>query len=308
MAGSPTPFRHSLENRLSQLASEAEMLFAETRERARREFADQLNQAARQLFQAGGAEELATTLASAAAPFASTILVFRIEGDVAKSARIDVPLTMAAALNAAIQTKDPVIAAATPGELSSALIDLLGHTSEDRVHVYPLGNGDDVPALLYACGAVQGPALELISQIAGSAWKAIAPKSAPPPADLVSIAPVQASAAAAAPAPAPVAEPASAWDRLTSEEQQIHLRAQRWARVRTAELRLRRSAAVQAGRSHRNIYETLKEPIDASREEFRKTFFAACPSMVDYLHLELLRTLAHDDADLLGKDYPGPLV
>jgi len=30
--------------------------------------------------------------------------------------------------------------------------------------------------------------------------------------------------------------------------------------------------------------------------------------MVDYLHLELLRTLANDDSDLLGKDYPGPLV
>ena len=30
--------------------------------------------------------------------------------------------------------------------------------------------------------------------------------------------------------------------------------------------------------------------------------------MVDYLHLELMRTLANDDADLLGKEYPGPMV
>ena len=30
--------------------------------------------------------------------------------------------------------------------------------------------------------------------------------------------------------------------------------------------------------------------------------------MVDYLHLELLRTLANDDADLLGSEYPGPMV
>jgi hypothetical protein len=30
--------------------------------------------------------------------------------------------------------------------------------------------------------------------------------------------------------------------------------------------------------------------------------------MVDYLHLELIRTLANDDAELLGKDYPGPMV
>jgi hypothetical protein len=305
MAGAPTPFRQILESRLSQLAAEAEMLFAETRERARREFADQLNQAARQLFQAAGAEELATTLAAAAGPFASTVLVFRIEGDTAKSAKIDVPLANAAAFSGAIQTKDPVIAAATPAEISASLIDLLGHSSEDRAYVFPLVSGGSVPALLYACGAVQGPALELLSQIAAAAWVAVVPKPAAAQVDLVSIVPM--AAAAAAPAPA-AAEPVSPWDRLTSEEQQVHLRAQRWARVRIAELRLRRSAAVQAGRSRRNIYEVLKEPIDAAREEFRKTFFAVCPSMVDYLHLELLRTLAHDDADLLGKDYPGPLV
>jgi hypothetical protein len=308
MAGAPTPFRQILESRLSQLAAEAEMLFAETRERARREFADHLNQAARQLFQAGGAEELMTSLAAAAAPFAATVLVFRIEADTAKSPKIDVPLANAAAFSGAIQSKDPVIAAATPGEISASLIDLLGHSSEDRAYVFPLVAGGSVPALLYACGAVQGPALELLSQIAAAAWTAVVPKPVAAPADLVSIVPMAAaSAAAAAPAMA-AADPVSPWDRLSSEEQQVHLRAQRWGRVRIAELRLRRSSAVQAGRSRRNIYEVLKEPIDAAREEFRKTFFAVCPSMVDYLHLELLRTLAHDDADLLGKDYPGPLV
>jgi hypothetical protein len=30
--------------------------------------------------------------------------------------------------------------------------------------------------------------------------------------------------------------------------------------------------------------------------------------MVDYLHLELTRTLANEDPDLLGSTYPGPLV
>ena len=32
------------------------------------------------------------------------------------------------------------------------------------------------------------------------------------------------------------------------------------------------------------------------------------PTMVDYLHLELVRSLANDDAILLGPNYPGPLV
>jgi hypothetical protein len=30
--------------------------------------------------------------------------------------------------------------------------------------------------------------------------------------------------------------------------------------------------------------------------------------MVDYIHVELLRTLANDDAELLGEDYPGPMA
>jgi hypothetical protein len=300
MAGVPTSFRQILENRLSQLAAETEMLFAEARERARREFADQLNQAARRLFQAGDSSELATTLAAAAAPFASTVLVFRVEGDTARNPKIDVPLASAAALSGAIQTRDPVIAAATSSEVSSLLMDLLGHMGDDRVYVFPLSTTDGVPALLYACGAVQGPALELLTQVAAAAWTALTPAapSSQPAADLVTIAPLPAAASA----------PASQWDRLSSAEQQVHLRAQRWARVRIAEMRLRQSAAVQSARSRRNVYEVLKEPIDSAREEFRKTFFAVSPSMVDYLHLELLRTLAHDDADLLGKDYPGPLV
>jgi hypothetical protein len=92
------------------------------------------------------------------------------------------------------------------------------------------------------------------------------------------------------------------------EEQRVHLRAQRFARVEAAAMRLQEGTAVQAGRLRRNLYEALRGRIDAARELFRKDFFANCPSMVDYLHLELVHTLANDDAELLGKDYPGPMV
>jgi hypothetical protein len=107
--------------------------------------------------------------------------------------------------------------------------------------------------------------------------------------------------------PAP-AQPASAWDRLPLEEQRIHLRAQRFARVHVAEMRLFQADAVQAGRTGRNLYDALRQSIDAAREAFHQSFFAPCPSMVDYLHLELVRTLANDDPDLLGNNYPGPMV
>ena len=116
-------------------------------------------------------------------------------------------------------------------------------------------------------------------------------------------------AVAAAPAKEPeTARAASGWDAISPAEQQIHLRAQRFARVQAAEMRLYHADLVQNGRSHGNLYELLRQPIDSARETFRSQFFSTCPSMVDYLHLELTRTLANDDTDLLGSTYPGPLV
>ena len=57
-----------------------------------------------------------------------------------------------------------------------------------------------------------------------------------------------------------------------------------------------------------DVLDDARKPIDVARDSFHKTFFTACPSMVDYLHLELVRTLANDNPELLGCDYPGPIV
>ena len=76
------------ENRLSQLSTEVESLFAETRDRARRDFAEQINQAVRRLRTASDSEELAATLVDAASLFASSVAFLRIEGDVARGERI----------------------------------------------------------------------------------------------------------------------------------------------------------------------------------------------------------------------------
>ena len=61
------------------------------------------------------------------------------------------------------------------------------------------------------------------------------------------------------------------------------------------------------GRSH-DLYAALKEDIDAGREAFREQFLQAAPGVPDYFHAELVRTLAKDDAGLLGAAYPGALA
>jgi hypothetical protein len=102
--------------------------------------------------------------------------------------------------------------------------------------------------------------------------------------------------------------PLPSWADLPPAEQELHLRAQRFARVQVAEIRLYQSQAVKQGRAERAVYHALKADLDRGREAYRQQFLTDCPSMVDYFHVEVVRTLANDDASLLGPDYPGPLA
>jgi len=313
MAPSPTrtALRKLLEDHQSRLSFELDTLFTESREGARREFADQLNQAVRLLRIAPDAEELSATLLDAAAQFSGGAALFRVAGDTAKPERVrglpdadteafvglEVPLSSAAALAGAVESRDPVTAVTTPTEVSPQLCKLFGHPADGRVSIYPVVVRDRVPALIYVWGMVQGPAVELLTQVAAAMWSAIPEPVAG--SQLIGIAPAPT---------APTPEPAMTWESLSGEDQQIHLRAQRFARVQVAEMRLFEADAVQSGRAQRNLYEALRKPIDTARETFRNQFFAPCANMVDYFDLELTRTLANDDPDLLGKTYPGPLV
>jgi hypothetical protein len=302
-----SPLRQLLEDRLTQLSGEMERLFADARDRARRELADQLNQAVRRIRLAEDREELAATLADAAAAFSEGAAVFEIQAQTARGRRVrgvpedaaeafrtlEIPLASAPAVGGAVETREPVVTAATPSQVSEEFARLIRPEAGARASIYPMAGGESVPAVLYCWGAVQGSALELLAQVAAAAWIELEPPPPPPPA-LVTI--------------APALEPAdSAWDKLTSDEQQEHLRAQRFARVQVAEMRLFDADAVQSGRSSRDLYGALRKRIDAARAAFHEKFFVKSQSMVDYLHLEILRTLANEDPALLGKDYPGPM-
>jgi len=300
-----TPARRLLQDRLGRLSDDLDTLFVESRERARREQADQLNQAVRRLRIAGDPEELCATLENAAPLFCNGGIVLRVEGDIARNDLVQAPLAGAPALRAAIESREPQIAAAIASQVGSELIGFFDIASDQRVSIFPIESGEQVRALLCCWGNPSTGALELLAQFSGAVWTA--PEAEPavaPVSDLVTIA----AAPLPAPPPAEPAKPEATWESLPPAEQQIHLRAQRFARVQAAEIRLYEAEAVQSGRTRHDLYDVLGDRIDAARKSFHEQFFASCPSMVDYLHLELLRTLANDDSDLLGKDYPGPLV
>src|SRR5207247_8493153 len=105
--------------------------------------------------------------------------------------------------------------------------------------LFPVDAGDRVAALVYAWGTVQGAAIELLAQVAGMVWSALANDEGTP-----AVASEEVAAApelvTIAPAPTPTAappKPAATWESLPADEQQIHLRAQRFARVQVAEMR-----------------------------------------------------------------------
>ncbi|HTB12950.1 MAG TPA: hypothetical protein VK752_15315 [Bryobacteraceae bacterium] len=90
--------------------------------------------------------------------------------------------------------------------------------------------------------------------------------------------------------------------------EEAHMRAQRFARVRVAEIQLYHAAAMKNGRVARDVYGALKAQMDAARDAYRENFLTPGNGSADYLHAEFVRTLANDDAALLGPGYPGPLV
>lgn len=293
----------ALQEHVSFVMGEVNRLTAETRARALSDGASQLNQIARRIRQAASREELYVTLVDAAASFASGAALLVVEGENARAVKVrgldearaqvlsaPIPLAEAAALADAAEHREPVIASASASQVSAPLAAAAGDSPEARVAILPIveksaGEEDSAPALLCAWGSVEMAALELVAQVASPAWTATA-----------------------APPEKPDRDVARAWEDLSGEERRLHLRAQRFARVKTAEIRLFDADTVQLGRARHNLYALVKDPVDRARTEFQETFFAATATMVNYLHLELLRTLANDDPELMGRDYPGPLA
>jgi hypothetical protein len=301
-------FEQQLEERThAALASKIE----EQRNIAHRDLADQLNQAARRLRSSDGRETWIGTLLEAASNFCGRAALFRVgagqikfEGGlgVGEDREAEFQPATAPAFANAIESKDTVVAVATRRELSDAVIDLFGGQEGAKVYLFPLVLRREAVGVLTAEAgdqAINVSALELITALAvQSIIEEEEVSVQAPPSDLVGITGIN------LPAPNIANTQVSL---LPKQDQEAHLRAQRFARTQVAQLLLYKVDKVRAGRAGKNLYATLKEEIDAGRESFRQQFMATCPSMVDYYHVELVGTLARNDNAVLGADYPGPL-
>jgi len=235
-----------------------------------------------------------------------------------------------AAVNRVVQERIPVAAGL---DFDPNFLAKVGHAAGGNAILLPLVLREKVSALVYAdCGLEGGKldvaALKLLMRSAGM-WLEVlslrraltggpAPEQVAPPqreqATVVttSVAPDRAAAVAASAlseaAPAAnraataVAAPEAEW---TAEEREVHVRAQRFARLLVDEIKLYNENKVAEGRAGRNLYEHLKDDIEKSRASYNKRYGSSPAASADYFTKELVRVLADDDASLLGASFPG---
>ncbi|MGA7139112.1 MAG: hypothetical protein WBZ14_15655, partial [Terriglobales bacterium] len=94
--------------------------------------------------------------------------------------------------------------------------------------------------------------------------------------------------------------PASA---LSAEDQDVHRKAQRFARLLVDEVKLYNQAKVAEGRKNKDLYDRLKEAIEKSRATYQKRYGNTVAASGNYFQNEIVRSLAEDDLSIMGANF-----
>jgi hypothetical protein len=205
----------------------------------------------------------------------------------------EVPLEEAPAFDRVAETGAATQAARSAADLSSWIAGAFGDEPGSLVLLTPVSAEGRVLGVLYAEDPVDPSAMQAIASFAGLVLErhlrvVEPPRSSP---GTVRAVVVEHGVDTAAPSYSErPTDPAAA-------------RAKRFARVEVARMILDSEEAVVRGRMTGDLYGALREQIDAVRTAYRGQFNGSR----DYLHEEMVRTLARDNDTLLGGDYPGPL-
>jgi hypothetical protein len=92
-------------------------------------------------------------------------------------------------------------------------------------------------------------------------------------------------------------------NQLTPEEQELHRRANRVAKVSMQDIKMLRPEQVKLGREHKDICIRLKDDIEKAHREYDRRFKPIMDHPVDYFYRWLVEILADGDASRLG-EYP----
>jgi hypothetical protein len=273
---------------------------------------DLLNAAAAVIHESGSQADILRHLLEGEARFAGRVALFVVKGnaisgwqgigfeenDAIKTLSIQ---TGSGLVGKAIQARNP--AAGTAQEFDAGFIRSMKPPADGQCLVLPLVVKDKVAAMIYAdAGTVPGgtldsSGLQALTRFAAIWLELAALRKAGGSASAEDVAQPQPAAAMAASAPASV--PASSG----SEEDELHKKARRFAKLLVEEIKLYNQPRVEEGRQHKDLYERLKVDIEKSRSTYDKRYAESAVASADYFTQELIRILADNDASLMGASF-----
>jgi hypothetical protein len=103
----------------------------------------------------------------------------------------------------------------------------------------------------------------------------------------------------------PVDAMASASTHIPAEDQDLHNKAKRFAKLLVDEIKLYNQSKVAEGKQNRDVYKVLREDIEKSRATYEKRYGSTQVASAKYFDSEVLRILADNDRSLMGSDFPG---
>jgi len=261
---------------------------------------DLLNAAASSIQEAVSQAEILRHLLEGAARFCGRAALFVIKGnsmngwqgigfydnDAVKTFNLSASAGLA---GRAIQGRAPVIG--TTQDFDGGFLAAIGTSVDGNCVVLPLLVKEKVAAVIYAdSGPVSDVTVDVSALTVMCRFAALW---------------LELTALRKAGVTAPAEEAQAAVTPAVAEEDDVHKKARRFAKLLVDEIKLYNQNKVAEGRQNRDLYDRLKEDIEKSRATYEKRFGETSAASANYFTQELIRVLADNDAALLGRDFPG---
>lgn len=274
---------------------------------------DLLNAAVAAIHESGSQADILRHLLEGEARFAGRVALFVVKGnaisgwqgigfednDAIKTLSIQAASGLA---GKAIQARTP--ASGSAQEFDAGFVRSMKAPADTQCLVLPLVVKDKVAAVVYADagtvpgGALDSSGLQALTRFAAIWLELAALRKVGGPSATEESAPPQPAVAIAASVPA--AAPVSSG----SEEDELHKKARRFAKLLVEEIKLYNQPRVEEGRQHKDLYDRLKVDIEKSRSTYDKRYAESPVASADYFTQELIRILADNDASLMGASFP----
>jgi hypothetical protein len=203
--------------------------------------------------------------------------------------------TSAGLIGKAIQGRAP--ASGATHEFDSEFISQVKAPAENRCLVLPLVVKDKVAAAIYAdAGTAPGGTLDASGLQALVRFAAVW-------LELAALRKAGGAAVEEPAQPAPVAVNSGAAAAPVTEEDELHKKARRFAKLLVEEIKLYNQSKVDEGRRQKDLYDRLKVDIEKSRATYDKRYAESAVASADYFNQELVRILAENDVSLMGAGF-----